>query len=774
MDKKQLYIEQQSVEDALYTALQQKTLSELQRLSGEVWTDFNAHDPGVTIADISNYVLTELDYKLGFDLIDYMTTVNGEFSNERYGLFSPIDVYPTNPVTKKDYRELIHAAFPTLETVKVYCDTDTGDFAIHIECSPFDNNNDIKERVKVYFHQYRNLCENLSSVTIVEAIPLSLHSEMVLEPEVDATYILAKIYCCIMRYLAGSISVERQDMHSIRGVSYEDLFDGATNGIEVTIPKQRGTEQELIKLLKRIKGVRTIKTCYFVDHEGHIVNDFKDGYRVTIPKVTEDFRVNILIDNTSMSIDMNRFTESLQALYFSRTSNRYKPEDATKDEVPIHHNTPLKGVYRDVFSHSSIVNDFPKCYQYREANPHSLTTYLSLFDLLIQRGLKELKELKHLLSIDDTASTILSSMQVLEIVDEKQNDFSELYRNTYEIKMAYLDLLDHLYGVESYPKWMSNLNYYGDSENVILSRRMVFLRNIPQLTRNKFKSRNILTEATQNNIPTIKAYMSHLLGLNVDESILIGNVLPSYNLILMADDKESTGYRNIMSSMLMEDGRMSASNIENIVMVDFTQDDEDKWNSKDESERATEYERLRRELLVFNNNTISGGLFRGGVNSDNYKLLNLNNGEYLLTFWNDEDSAWVNLGRKSNKDELIGLARILRYFLIELNRKSEAMYVVEHNLLCRPEYFTISFILPDWTVRFKSPRFRDVCRQLLKLLVPVHIKAYIYWLNVTEIQLFEHAYHKWVKGLSRGVNSESDSSEIVEVLKLGGIVKEEV
>ena len=79
MDKKQLYIEQQSVEDALYTALQQKTLSELQRLSGEVWTDFNAHDPGVTIADISNYVLTELDYKLGFDLIDYMTTSNGEW-----------------------------------------------------------------------------------------------------------------------------------------------------------------------------------------------------------------------------------------------------------------------------------------------------------------------------------------------------------------------------------------------------------------------------------------------------------------------------------------------------------------------------------------------------------------------------------------------------------------------------------------------------------------------------------------------------------------------
>ncbi len=774
MDKKQLYIEQQSVEDALYTALQQKTLSELQRLSGEVWTDFNAHDPGVTIADISNYVLTELDYKLGFDLIDYMTTSNGEFSSERYGLFSPMDVYPTNPVTKNDYRELIHAAFPTLERVKVNCDIDTGDFTIHIECSPFDSNIDIKERVMDYFHKYRNLCENLSSVTIVEAIQLSLHSEIVLESGGDATYILAKIYYCIMRYLAGSISVERQDMHSIRGVSYEDLFDGAINGVEVTIPKQRGTEQELIKLLKRIKGVRRIKTCYFVNQEGHIVNDFKDGYRVTIPKVTEDFRVNILIDNTSMSIDMNRFTESLQALYFSRTSKRYKPQDAKKCEVPIYNNTPLKGVFRDVFSHSSIVNDFPQCYQYRESNTSSITTYLSLFDSLIKRGLRELKELKQLLSIEDTGSTILSRMQVQESVDGKEGVSSELYRNTYEIKMAYLDMLDHLYGVESYPSWMSNMNYYGDSENVIVSRRMALLRNIPELTRNKFKSRNILTDTTQNNIPTIKAYMSYLLGFNIDESIVIGDLLPSYNLILMDDDKESIGYRKRMNYMLTEDGRMSASNIENIVMVEFSPEDEDRWNSKDESERTAEYERLRRELLVFNNNVISGGLFRGGVNLDNYKLLDLNNGEYLLTFWDEEDSAWVNLGRKSNRDELIDLARILRYFLLELNRKSEAMYVVEHNLLYRPEYFTISFILPDWTVRFKSPRFRDVCRQLLKLLMPVHIKAYIYWLDVTEMQLFEHVYNKWVKGLSRGASSESESSDIVEVLKLGGIVKEEL
>ena len=57
----------------LYSYLQRQTLEEVHRLSGKVWTDFNAHDPGVTLADIANYALTEMDYKLGFGTMDYLT-----------------------------------------------------------------------------------------------------------------------------------------------------------------------------------------------------------------------------------------------------------------------------------------------------------------------------------------------------------------------------------------------------------------------------------------------------------------------------------------------------------------------------------------------------------------------------------------------------------------------------------------------------------------------------------------------------------------------------
>ena len=102
MDDKQPYIRQKTEDEELYSRLQKQTLTEVQRLSGRVWTDFNVHDPGVTLADIADYALTELDYKLNFPLVDYLTTKDNTFDPKRFGLFPPDEVYTTAPVPTED------------------------------------------------------------------------------------------------------------------------------------------------------------------------------------------------------------------------------------------------------------------------------------------------------------------------------------------------------------------------------------------------------------------------------------------------------------------------------------------------------------------------------------------------------------------------------------------------------------------------------------------------------------------------------------------------
>ena len=200
-ERKDPYIEQQAVEDALYTRLQRQTLEEMQRMSGKVWTDYNAHDPGVTLADTANYALTELDYKLGFGTADYLSETDKPFEAARFGLFPPADVYTTSPVTEDDYRRMLIADVPGADNLTVHCDPESGGYTVRILLSPFaeTSGEEVTKLVTEVFHSHRNLCESLSSVEILQPDILDFEADVELEPGADATGVLAHLYRRILR-----------------------------------------------------------------------------------------------------------------------------------------------------------------------------------------------------------------------------------------------------------------------------------------------------------------------------------------------------------------------------------------------------------------------------------------------------------------------------------------------------------------------------------------------------------------------------------------------
>ena len=57
---KEPYIVQNDGQSVFYEELLKNMLEVVQRLSGNVWTDYNPHDPGVTLGEAANYALTEL------------------------------------------------------------------------------------------------------------------------------------------------------------------------------------------------------------------------------------------------------------------------------------------------------------------------------------------------------------------------------------------------------------------------------------------------------------------------------------------------------------------------------------------------------------------------------------------------------------------------------------------------------------------------------------------------------------------------------------------
>lgn len=105
-----------------------------------------------------------------------------------------------------------------------------------------------------------------------------------------------------------------------------------------------------------------------------------------------------------------------------------------------------QGTYRDIFSHYPLAKDFPACYRFscNQDGSSSFETYLELYDKVIEDGLEELKKLPRLLSIIN--GTELPAKVI------------------YERKSRYLDFLDRLYGVESYPDWMKEYGGYGETK----------------------------------------------------------------------------------------------------------------------------------------------------------------------------------------------------------------------------------------------------------------------------------------------------------------------
>src|SRR3546814_2854152 len=51
-----------------YDHLRQEGLKHIEQLASDLWTDYNAHDPGITILEALCYAITELGYRCSFEM----------------------------------------------------------------------------------------------------------------------------------------------------------------------------------------------------------------------------------------------------------------------------------------------------------------------------------------------------------------------------------------------------------------------------------------------------------------------------------------------------------------------------------------------------------------------------------------------------------------------------------------------------------------------------------------------------------------------------------
>lgn len=86
-----------------YQLLRREGMRHLERLGSAIWTDFNSHDPGVTILEVLCYALTDLGYRSQLPDADIFSPSG----KNRKPFFTAAEVLPNAPVTALDFRKLL-------------------------------------------------------------------------------------------------------------------------------------------------------------------------------------------------------------------------------------------------------------------------------------------------------------------------------------------------------------------------------------------------------------------------------------------------------------------------------------------------------------------------------------------------------------------------------------------------------------------------------------------------------------------------------------------
>ena len=117
--------------DLDFEFLREKGQEYIEALGRKLWTDYNIHDPGITIMELLCYAITDLGLRLDLNMEDILASKDQNFMEMHKQFKSAAQILTCKPVTANDYRKL----FIDLEGVKNVWLLPFH-LTLHLECDP--------------------------------------------------------------------------------------------------------------------------------------------------------------------------------------------------------------------------------------------------------------------------------------------------------------------------------------------------------------------------------------------------------------------------------------------------------------------------------------------------------------------------------------------------------------------------------------------------------------------------------------------------------------
>lgn len=213
-----------------------------QAFSGADWTDYNAHDPGITILETLVFALTDIAYRTQHPIADILASSAKSTGtpSARQPLFPGTKAFTTAPVTARDYRKLLYdqvtglrnawllpagpeAAPPGLMDVwlQPFAPEDPTDLdginKAHAE---------MERKAQDLLGDVRGLGVDFRHIRVVPTQSYALQAELTLAPETDLNSGIARMLLAVDTALNPPPVVADLDTALASGQAPETVFDG--------------------------------------------------------------------------------------------------------------------------------------------------------------------------------------------------------------------------------------------------------------------------------------------------------------------------------------------------------------------------------------------------------------------------------------------------------------------------------------------------------------------------------------------------------------------
>lgn len=748
--------------------LYQLGLTYIQQLSGHLWTDYNTHDPGMTILEQVCYALTDLIYRCEFEVTDYLSEPSGNIDYRAHGLALAVDIIPSYPQQPEEYEAWLLARLPELDKVWLRhskIDPHLGIYTLNAQLNHFyalsqqravtgthsiyTQQHAALHRIRQEFYRVRAVGEDLAAIELTGQHPLSLSVVIHISDDVaDVTWLAACIYQRIRLWLESN---------------------------------QQNTPVNVIKeSLLAEDGILQIDRLEFMQHSDNIshdepktIDEIAPYSYLMLPEASAHSEMEIIQFQHPVNIDYADLAIQIEQIQYQQRNAQLK--------TPVPPALPA-GQYIDFTRYESIQTLFPRNYhlapgtpiQYhaqQQAQRHQLRSYLLLFDQLMANFCDDIAGLNALFSLSLAPEVTYHAHRLQD--DEFYNIDKHYPRdasaslerlraqldNYPERKNRIFNYLLALYS-ERYPDGLHRqFNPYFSAQTLekeILKYKQLFILNIVTMTNGRGIGDNLLQPEHQGGY---RQRLALLLGLFSPADATKGymRTFARYSLNLVSDQdyfRSDTGRKALW--LTTPDAQAALQPIAENHLTGYPEESD-----------------IQDTLLttpLFREQTLPDALLQFGIDNRRYRLLSRQNHDVHQLFFNvdiDGHKRWLHIASHSDKQALTLLCHQLQRWLVQLNRDSEGLYVVEPILL-RTEATSASLsdyanrvilVLPGYTARFSNLRFREQVEQLIVENSPAHLLTQCLWLDFAMFNPFETLYAQWRQAKSNALQHKERQPE---------------